>query len=139
MGEVKSHLDSAGIAYIDYGTYSSESCDYPEIAIRAARAVVGGECDLGIFVCGTGIGMSLAANKIPGIRAALCVDLYTADMARSHNDANVLALGARVTEAGLALDIIDLFLRTEFEGDGRHGRRVRMLNELDSSLGAVPK
>jgi len=128
---VKTHLDSTGYAYKDFGTFSTDSCDYPELAVLAARSVANGECEKGILVCGTGIGMSIAANKIPGIRAAVCFDSFSAVMARSHNNANVLALGARVIEAALALEIIKLFLETDFDGDGRHGRRVKMINDLD--------
>jgi ribose 5-phosphate isomerase B len=128
--EVKKHLEAGGFTYRDFGTDSPESCDYPEIAARAARAVSGGECSKGILICGTGAGMAIAANKIPGIRAAACYDTFTAEMIRLHNDANVLAIGARVTGAGLALKIVDQFLNTDFEG-GRHGRRVEMINELD--------
>ena len=131
IGDVKSHLDSMGYDYTFYGTYSAESCDYPEFAVRAARAVASGECERGILICGTGIGMSIAANKIPGIRAAVCFDLFTAEMARSHNDANVLTLGARVIDVSLALEIISKFLSTGFDGSGRHARRVGLINELD--------
>ena len=130
MRDVKSYLDSGDLAYRDFGTHSAESCDYPEIAIAASLAIAGGECDNGIFICGTGVGMAIAANKIPGIRAATCSDCFTAEMARRHNDANVLTLGARVTGAGLALKIVELFLNTAFDG-GRHSRRVDMLNALD--------
>jgi ribose 5-phosphate isomerase B len=132
MGRVKSYLDARGLKYKDFGAFSSESCDYPDFAVPAARAVAGGECDRGIFICGTGIGMSIAANKVPGIRAALCTSCFMAEMTRRHNDANVLALGGRVTEADLALEIVGSFLDTSFDGDGRHGRRVRMLSELDA-------
>ena len=131
MGEVKSYLDRCDYEYKDFGTYTAESCDYPEFAVRAARSITAGECDRGIFICGTGAGMSIAANKVAGIRAALCSDCYTAEMTRRHNDANVIALGARVIGSGLALEIIGVFLDTEFEGGGRHGRRVEMLDELD--------
>jgi len=131
MCEVKPHLDAGGFAYKDFGTFSPESCDYPEIGARAAGAVTGGECDRGIFICGTGIGMSITANKIPGIRAALCTDCYMAEMTRRHNDANVLVLGGRVTGSGHALKIIDTFLRTGFEKGGRHSHRVAMIGELD--------
>jgi len=133
MAEVKSFLDGGGIAYRDFGTFSADSCDYPDFAVPAARAVVSGEFDCGIFICGTGIGMSIAANKVPGIRAALCTDCFMAEMTRRHNDANVLVLGGRVTGAGLALKIVDVFLNTGFEAGGRHGRRVDMLNELDKA------
>ena len=126
MQEVKSHLDSLKLEYKDFGTFTPESCDYPEIAAPAAQSITSGECEKGIFICGTGVGMSIAANKIRGIRAALCTDCFTAEMTRRHNDANVLALGGRVTGAGLALKIVDEFLDTDFEG-GRHARRVAML------------
>jgi len=130
MRDVKAFLDADGLGYKDFGTYSPDSCDYPEIAARAAKAVSSGTCDRGIFICGTGVGMSIAANKIPGIRAALCSDCYTAEMTRRHNDANVITLGGRVIGVGLALTMIKLFLDTGFEG-GRHDRRVKMLNKLD--------
>ena len=131
MVEVKSYLDGRGYEYKDFGTYSTDSCDYPGIAAPAARAITGGECERGIFICGTGVGMSIAANKIPGIRAALCSDCFTAEMTRLHNNANVITLGARVTGPGLALKIIETFLATGFEAGGRHSRRVEMLDELD--------
>jgi len=133
MCAVKSFLDSKGLEYKDFGTYSADSCDYPEFGVRAARSVAGGECEIGILVCGTGIGMSIAANKIPGIRAALCSDTFSAEMARCHNDANMIALGARVIDESLALSMIGIFLDTGFDGGGRHSRRVNMLNELDES------
>ena len=135
MQDVKVFLGSGGYAYKDFGTDSTESCDYPDIAAIAARAVSSGECEKGIFICGTGAGMSIAANKIPGVRAALCSDCFTAEMTRRHNNANVLALGARVTGAGLALKIIEIFLNTGFEDGGRHRRRVDMLGELDRQRG----
>ena len=134
MREVREYLDGRGLAYKDFGTYSGESCDYPEYAALAARAVANGECERGILICGTGVGMSIAANKVPGIRAALCGDSFTAEMTRAHNDANVLVLGARVTGAGLALKIIEIFLAAGFEGGGRHARRVAMLGELDRDV-----
>ena len=139
MCGVKSHLDSKGLQYKDFGTYSAESCDYPEFGVRAARSVASGECGIGILICGTGIGMSIAANKIPGIRAAVCFDTFTAEMARLHNNSNVLALGARTTDPDMALEIIDIFLNTGFEGGGRHSRRVQMLNDLDISRAAADK
>ena len=131
MAEVKAYLDGSAFEYKDFGTYSPESCDYPEIAVRAARAITDGECDRGIFICGTGVGMSIAANKVAGIRAALCSDCFTAEMTRRHNDANVVTLGARTTGSGLAMRIIETFLTTGFESGGRHSRRVEMLDELD--------
>ena len=135
MREVKSYLDSADLEYKDFGTFSTESCDYPDFAIPAARAVSTGECDRGILVCGTGIGMSIAANKIPGIRAALCTDCFMAEMTRRHNDANMLALGGRVTDTAHALDIVRVYLSTAVDEDERHRRRVRMLGDLDAGRG----
>ena len=134
MQVVKKHLGDNGYTYKDFGAYSAESCDYPDTAIVAARAITEGDCDRGVFICGTGIGMTIVANKIPGIRAAPCHDCYTAQMARRHNDANVLTLGARVVAADLALSIVDVFLNTKFDG-GRHARRVEMINKLDDSRG----
>lgn len=130
MQEVMKHLDALGLAYKNFGTDSEESCDYPTIAEPAARAVASGECDRGILICGTGIGMSIAANKVHGIRAALCSESFSAEMTRRHNDANILVLGARVIGTGLALQILDVFLNTPFDG-GRHARRVEQLGSLD--------
>ena len=130
MQEVKAFLDAEGYDYKDFGTYSADSCDYPEFGISAARAVASKECGRGILICVTGIGMSIAANKIPGIRAALCTDCFMAEMTRRHNDTNILTLGAKMTEPGLALKIVKTWLTTAFEG-GRHSRRVDMLNALD--------
>jgi len=132
MQKIKEFLELHELAYKDFGTFSTESCDYPEFAARAARAISSGECDKGIFICSTGIGISIAANKTPGIRAALCTDTYMAEMTKRHNDANVLALGAHVTAEVTALRIAEVFLNTEFEG-GRHSRRVNMLNAMDES------
>ena len=130
MREVIRYLDEHDLPYKDFGTYTEDSCDYPAIAEPVARAVAAGEFEKGILICGTGIGMSIAANKISGIRAALCTDTFSAEMTRRHNDANILALGARVTGTGLALYILDTFLKTPFDG-GRHARRVEMLSALD--------
>ena len=135
MRVVKAYLSAGGLEYQDFGTLSEESCDYPEIAARAAAAIAEGKCDLGILICGTGVGMSIAANKIPGIRAALCSDCFTAEMSRHHNNANVLTIGARVIGTGLALRVIEAFLSTGFEEGGRHSRRVDMLNALDARRG----
>ena len=135
MAEIKAFLDAGDFEYKDFGTFSDESCDYPDYALPAARAVLSGECDRGIFICGTGIGMSITANKVPGIRAALCTDCYMAEMTRRHNDANVLVLGGRVVGAGLACKIADVFLGTGFEGGGRHSRRIEKLNVLDNMRG----
>ena len=128
--EIMKHLTERGIEYHDYGTYSDESCDYPEYGEATARAVASGECDRGIVICGTGIGISLAANKVHGIRCALCGDCYSAEMTRRPNDANMLALGARVLGEGLALKIVDTFLDTPFEG-GRHARRIEKLMAIE--------
>lgn len=125
------HLDARGIEYKDYGTDSEESCDYPDYARAVAEAVAQGEADFGILICGTGIGMSIAANKVPGVRAALCGDCFSAEATRAHNDANVLALGARVLGEGLALKIVDTFLDTPFSNDERHIRRIRKIEGND--------
>ena len=130
MQKVKAFLDADGYEHKDFGTFSTDSCDYPEYGIRAARSVASGECDRGILICTTGIGMSIAANKIPGIRAALCTNCFMAEMTRLHNDANMLSLGANIIGTGLALRIVETFLSTDFEG-GRHNRRVGMINALD--------
>jgi len=132
---VRDYLDTVGLSFKDFGTYSVESCDYPVMATHAARAISDGECSSGIFICGTGIGMSITANKIPGIRAALCTNCYMAEMARSHNNANVLALGARAIDAELALRIVEIFINTGFVAGGRHSRRIKMLSELDKHHG----
>lgn len=124
------HLDKKGIEYKDFGCYSTESCDYPDFAEKVAEAIVNGECERGIIVCGTGIGISIAANKVPGIRAAHCTDTFSAKASRQHNDANILALGERITGVGLALDIVDAYLEAEFEG-GRHQRRVDKITEIE--------
>ena len=131
MSEVKKHLETLGKECKVFGTFSAESCDYPVITAPAAKAVADGICDIGIFICSTGIGMSIAANKVPGIRAALCTSLYMTEMTRSHNNANVLVLGARTVDSGLAIEIVDKFLSTDFSDEERHRRRVEMLNDLD--------
>ncbi len=127
---VKAHLAGRGIEVIDKGTYAPESCNYVEYAHAVCEAVAAGEAPLGILVCGTGIGMSMAANKHAGIRAAACSDTFSARMTRMHNDANVLCFGERVVGYGLACDMVDLFLDTPFLG-GRHQIRVDALNALD--------
>jgi len=131
MADIKKYLESVACDYKDFGTFSPESCDYPVIAAPAIKAIVGKDCDNGIFICGTGIGMSIAANKTPGIRAALCTNRYMAEMTRSHNDANVLVLGGRVTDTDSAIEIVKAFLSTSFSEKEKHRRRVAMLNELD--------
>ena len=128
--EIEAMLDEMGLTYQDFGTDSHASVDYPVYAEKAARAVTSGACDRGILLCGTGLGMSLAANKVRGIRCALCGDCYSAEMSRRHNNANMLALGARVIGPELAKKITQIFLTTDFEG-GRHARRVGMIDTLD--------
>ncbi|MBS7403023.1 MAG: ribose 5-phosphate isomerase B [Oscillospiraceae bacterium] len=127
---IMKHLEKKGLEYKDYGTYTEDSCDYPIYGEAVARAVSAGECERGIVICGTGIGISMAANKVKGVRAALCGDCYSAEFTRLHNDANILALGARVVGEGLALKIVDTFLETGFEG-GRHARRVALISEIE--------
>lgn len=123
------HLSERGLEYKDFGTYSSASCDYPVYAKAVANAVASGECDRGIIICGTGIGVSMTANKVRGIRAALCGDCFSAEATRQHNDANVLCMGARVVGEGLALKIADTFLDTPFSNDERHIRRISMIED----------
>ena len=127
--EVMKHLDARGLEYKDYGTYSEDSCDYPVYGKAVAHAVADGECEKGIIICGTGIGISITANKVKGIRAALCSDCFSAEMTRLHNDANILAMGARVVGPGLALKIVDTFLYTPFSGDERHVRRINQIED----------
>ncbi len=121
------HLDKRGLAYKDFGTYSEASCDYPVYAKAVAHAVADGECERGFLICGTGIGVSITANKVPGIRAALCGDCFSAEATRQHNDANILCMGARVVGEGLALKIADTFLDTPFSNDERHIRRISQI------------
>ena len=128
--EIMKHLDELGLAYHDYGAYSTESCDYPAYGEAVAHAVASGACERGILVCGTGIGIGIAANTVHGIRCATCSDCYCAEMSRRHNDANILALGERVTGVGLAMKIVDAFLNAEFEG-GRHARRVALIGQIE--------
>ena len=127
---VKELLDEMGLAYRDFGTDTDKSCDYPVYGARAAHAVASGECDRGIIICGTGLGMMLAANKVDGIRCVVCSEPYSAEMSRRHNDANMLSLGARVVGVELAKMIVRTWLTTPFEG-GRHQRRVDMLSALE--------
>ncbi len=129
--EIMAHLTELGLDYKDFGTYSEESCDYPIYGEAVGRAVAGGECERGIIICGTGIGISIAANKVKGVRAAVCGDCFSAEMTRRHNDANILALGARVLGPGLALKIVDIFLNTPFDG-GRHARRVGLISDIEN-------
>lgn len=127
MGAVRAHLDSKGLEYENFGTHTPASCDYPEIMKPATDAIVSGACGMGIFICGTGIGISIAANKVHGIRAALCTSVFMSEMARAHNDANVLVLGGRTTSVELALEIVDKFIDTVFSGEERHRKRIEML------------
>ena len=126
---VKKHLEAKGIEVEDFGCYSTESVDYPVYAEKVARAVAAGECSKGIVICTTGIGVSMAANKVGGVRCALCTDCLQAEMTRRHNDANVLALGAGITGPNLAKRMVEIFLSTEFEG-GRHARRVALVDSI---------
>ncbi|MBE6646793.1 MAG: ribose 5-phosphate isomerase B [Ruminococcaceae bacterium] len=128
--EIITHLNKSGVEAVDVGTYTADSCNYPDYARALCERIQSGEFERGILVCGTGIGMSIAANKHNGIRAACCSDTFSARMTRMHNDANVLCLGGRVVGAGLACDMVDLFVNTEFEG-GRHTTRVSMLADIE--------
>jgi len=123
-------LTEMGLEYTDFGTYTTDSCDYPVFGARAAKAVASGQCEKGILICGTGIGMSLAANKVEGIRCVACSEPYSAEMSRRHNDANMIAIGARVLGTGMAKLILRTWLTTPFEG-GRHQRRVDMLMAIE--------
>ena len=127
--EIIGYLEQNNLEYKDYGTYTPDSCDYPVYAKKVAKAILDGECDKGILICGTGIGISITANKFKGIRAALCHDCFSAQATREHNDANILALGARVVGPGLAIKIVDTFLDTEFSGDERHIKRINQMEE----------
>lgn len=127
--EIKKHLEERGLEYKDFGCYDASSCDYPVYARLVAEEVAAGNCESGILICGTGIGISIAANKVPGIRAALCTDCFCAEATRQHNDANILCLGGRVVGSGLALKIVDTFLDTPFSEEERHMRRIRLIEE----------
>jgi len=128
--EIIEHFKSRGFEIVDVGTDSPASCDYPVYAKKLTDVLTAGEADLGILICGTGIGMSMAANKVDGIRAALCHDVFSAEATRSHNNANVLCMGARVIGAGLACMIVDKFVDTPFSNDERHIRRISMYSKL---------
>ena len=128
--EVIKHLKSKDVDVEDFGTFTKDSCDYPDIALIVAKEVINKNCDFGILICGTGIGISIAANKVSGIRAALCSDTFSAHSCREHNDANILALGQRVLGNGLALDIVDTFLSSTFQGD-RHMNRINKISEIE--------
>ena len=132
--ELKQHvikvLEKLGHEYEDFGCYNLDSCDYPDFGAAAARAVAEGKCDRGIVICTTGIGISIAANKVKGIRAACCDDHFSVKYTRLHNDANILCLGGRVVGPGVVCELVDLFIETEFEG-GRHARRVGLIHEIE--------
>lgn len=128
--EIANYLTERGIPFEDFGTHSPDSCDYPDMAVAPCEAVVSGRCDKAILICGTGIGISMAANKICGIRAAVCSDYFSAKYTRLHNDANVLCLGGRVVGPGLACELVEVFLSTPFEG-GRHASRIEKLSKLE--------
>ena len=125
------HLDEKGVQYKDFGTFSSESVDYPVYAEKVANAVVSGECELGLLFCGTGIGISMAANKVKGVRAACCSDNFSVEMTRLHNNANILCLGGRVVTPEKGIELVDLFLSTPFSGDERHQRRIDLVTALE--------
>ena len=126
---VKKHLEEKGYEVIDYGCHGTESVDYPVYGEKVGRAVARGECELGVLICGTGLGISLAANRVKGVRAAVCSEPYSAEMTRRHNNANIIAFGARVVGEGTAMTIVDAFLGAQFEG-GRHARRVDMIEAI---------
>lgn len=128
---IRQRLEERGVPLTDYGTHSTQSCDYPDFVLPVCSAVAAGEAQYGILICSTGIGVSIAANKVRGIRAALCADCYSAKYTRLHNDANILCLGALVTGAGLAMEIVDQFLASSFEG-GRHQRRLDKIAAMEA-------
>lgn len=129
--KMKAVIEELGLEFKDYGTYDENSVDYPVIAKSVCKAIKSGECEKGILICGTGVGMSIAANKVKGIRASLCGDAFSARFTRLHNDSNVLCMGARVIGEGIAAEIVKTYLTTDFEG-GRHERRVNMVTELEN-------
>ena len=127
--QIKEFIESMGHEVVNYGVDTAESCNYPEIGEKVGRAVADKEVDCAVLICGTGVGISIAANKVPGIRAALCTDCFCAQATREHNDANVLALGGRVVGPGLAIKIVETFLDTPFSNDERHIRRIKLIEE----------
>lgn len=129
--KVKKHLEEKGFQVKDVGCYSKDSCDYPVFGHAAAKEVSSGNCEKGIVICTTGIGIGISANKVRGVRCAVCTDLFSAKMTRLHNNANMLALGAGVVGENLAMSIVDVFLETEFSGEERHERRNRLIEETD--------
>lgn len=129
--DVIEKLEKEGYEVEDFGIYEQKSVDYPDYALPVAEAVASGKADKGILICGTGIGMSIAANKVKGIRCALCSDTFSAHATREHNDANILAFGERVVGEGLAMDIVDTFLKTPFSGDDRHVKRIAKISAIE--------
>ena len=129
--EIIKYLNELGHTVEDCGCYSDASCDYPDIAVETCKSVIKGECEKALLFCGTGIGISIAANKIDGIRAACCSDTFSAKFTRLHNDANVLCLGGRVVGLGLAIELVETFLNTEFEG-GRHIKRIEKITSIEN-------
>lgn len=127
---LKKHLEEKGFEVKDFGTYSSDSCNYPEIAEKTANAVASGECERGVLICGTGVGISIAANKVNGIRAVCCSEPFSAKLSKEHNNSNILCMGARVVGSELAKMILDSWLDAEFQG-GRHSNRVQMISEIE--------
>lgn len=132
--EVMEHLKKSGVEFKDFGCYSTDSVDYPDIALPVAKAIVSGECERGILICGTGIGISIAANKVKGIRCSLCSDTFSAHATREHNDSNILAMGGRVVGPGLACDIVDAYLGASFQG-GRHAQRIEKISKIEEMEG----
>ena len=128
--EVKKYLEAKGVEILDVGTFTADSVDYPDMAVKGCEKILSGECERGIFFCGTGVGISIAANKVKGIRACCCSDHFSAKYTRLHNDSNVLCLGGRVVGAGIACELVDLFIETEFEG-GRHATRVAKIMAIE--------
>lgn len=131
---VKAHLEERKIEYKDFGTYTEDSVDYAVYAEKTARAVVSRECELGLLFCGTGVGISIAANKVKGIRAACCSDKFSAEMTRLHNDANILCTGGRVISIEKAIELVDVFIDTKFSGDERHIRRIAQITDLENKF-----
>lgn len=127
--DILKHIEKRGLEYKDFGCDSEAAVDYPVYARKVTDAITSGECDRGILICGTGIGISITANKVKGIRAALCTDCFTAEATRLHNDANILALGGRVVGPGLAIKIVDTFLDTPFSNEERHKKRISLIEE----------
>lgn len=132
--KIKAYLEERDYEVVDFGTNTTDSCDYPDYALPAAEAVASGECEKGILICSTGIGVSIVANKVPGVRCAHCHDVYCAEFTRRHNNANMLAMGEKVIGEGYAMQIVETFLTTEFEG-GRHERRVNKIADIEKKYG----